>query len=314
MDDGVILVLTCLEDSSADMVISHLMARGAEVARFDPGIDFPANATLSARFGIDPPRGRLVTASRRVELERVRAVYYRRPTPYRTGGSSQVERFSGMQARFGLGGVLATLSCQYLSHPWTLAEAEHKPLQLMTAQRAGFVVPATLITNRVEDARAFAVEHGPIVYKPLRSTSYVDSNGDFCTIWTTLVDPADLDDSISQTAHLFQACVSKQADLRVTVVGERVFCIRIDSDLLDWRADYDRITYTVVDPPSGLAERCLAYLRCLDLRFGAFDFALTTDGPVFLECNANGQWGWIEDDTGLPISRAVADLLLEDSP
>ncbi|MFC7386296.1 hypothetical protein [Sphaerisporangium rhizosphaerae] len=200
-----------------------------------------------------------------------------------------------------------------MSHPWTLAEAEHKPLQLATAQRAGFIVPATLITNRVEDARAFAVQHGPIIYKPLRSTSYVDPNGDLCTIWTTLVDPAELDETVNHTAHLFQAYVTKHADLRVTVVGERVFCVQIDSDLLDWRADYDRLTYRVVDPPSGLGERCMTYLRCCDLRFGAFDFALTEDGPVFLECNPNGQWGWLEDQTGLPIARAVADLLLEDS-
>ncbi|GAA5764612.1 hypothetical protein [Streptosporangium roseum] len=50
------------------------------------------------------------------------------------------------------------------------------------------------------------------------------------------------------------------------------------------------------------------------LSFGAFDFGLTGDGiPVFLECNPNGQWGWLEDATGLPIAAAIAALLLEDS-
>ncbi|MGH3800408.1 MAG: hypothetical protein ACRDTD_09805 [Pseudonocardiaceae bacterium] len=28
-----------------------------------------------------------------------------------------------------------------------------------------------------------------------------------------------------------------------------------------------------------------------------------------LECNPNGQWAWIEDETGLPISSALADAL-----
>jgi glutathione synthase/RimK-type ligase-like ATP-grasp enzyme len=246
-----------------------------------------------------------------VELERVRAVYYRRPTPYQTGGPSQVEQFTGRETKFGLGGILATLPCRYVSHPWTLLAAEHKPLQLATAQRAGFTVPATLITNRLEDIRAFAAEHGQIIYKPLRGGPYTDANGRLCAIWTTPVDVTELDDTISQTAHLFQARVNKSADLRVTLVGRQVFCVRLDSDLLDWRADYDRITYTVIDPPAGLAESCLAFLNALGLQFGAFDFALTEDGPVFLECNPNGQWGWIEDETGLPIVRAIADLLLE---
>jgi hypothetical protein len=31
--------------------------------------------------------------------------------------------------------------------------------------------------------------------------------------------------------------------------------------------------------------------------------------PVFLEINTNGQWGWIEEHTGLPLTSAMADLL-----
>ncbi|GAA0916185.1 ATP-grasp ribosomal peptide maturase [Nonomuraea longicatena] len=312
MDDGVILVLTCLEDSSADMVIGHLIAQGAQVARFDPGIEFPSRAIVSSVFGAGPPRGRLVTATRQVDLERVRAVYYRRPTPYPTPPASQAATFVSREAKFGLGGILATLPCRYVSHPWTLLAAEHKPLQLSAAQRAGFAVPATLMTNDVEEARAFAAEHGQLVYKPLRGGSYTGADGEPCTIWTSPVQLGDLDDGIGHTIHQFQARVDKTADLRVTVAGGQVFCVRLDSRLLDWRADYEGITYTVIAPPAGLPDKCFAFLAELGLPFGAFDFALTEDGPVFLECNPNGQWGWIEDETGLPIARAIADLLLED--
>ena len=31
---------------------------------------------------------------------------------------------------------------------------------------------------------------------------------------------------------------------------------------------------------------------------------------VFLECNPNGQWGWIEDELNLPMSEALVDCLL----
>jgi len=30
---------------------------------------------------------------------------------------------------------------------------------------------------------------------------------------------------------------------------------------------------------------------------------------VFWDMNPNGQWGWIEELTGLPIARAIAELL-----
>ena len=52
-------------------------------------------------------------------------------------------------------------------------------------------------------------------------------------------------------------------------------------------------------------------LGILGLNFGAFDFTLTKDGELqFLEVNSNGQWGWLEECTGLPMRRALIDVLL----
>jgi D-alanine-D-alanine ligase-like ATP-grasp enzyme len=51
-------------------------------------------------------------------------------------------------------------------------------------------------------------------------------------------------------------------------------------------------------------------MNMLDLRFGALDFLVTPEGEwVFLEINPNGQWAWIEENTGLPITSAIADIL-----
>nr|WP_203950012.1 ATP-grasp ribosomal peptide maturase [Microbispora rosea] len=307
------LVLTCLDDPTADMVIAQLNKRGAHVARVDPGADFPSEASFTTRYDQGGHGGYLTTTSRHVDLDTVRAVYYRRPTPYLPDdASSQIERFAATQWRYGLGGVLASLPCRYVNHPWRILAAEHKPLQLVTALRVGFTIPPTLITSSLADTRAFLAEHERVIYKPLRLTEYTPG-GTPATIWATPVDPAALDETVTQAPHLFQQVVDKAADLRVTVAGNHVFCVRITSPLLDWRRDYDQISYALVDPPAGLAAACHAYLRELGLTFGAFDFALTADdAPVFLECNPNGQWGWLEEATGAPIAGAIADLLMED--
>jgi hypothetical protein len=48
----------------------------------------------------------------------------------------------------------------------------------------------------------------------------------------------------------------------------------------------------------------------LDLVYGALDFVVRPDGQwVFLEINAGGQYGWIEDETGAPLTGQLADLL-----
>lgn len=51
-------------------------------------------------------------------------------------------------------------------------------------------------------------------------------------------------------------------------------------------------------------------MQLMCLRFAAIDMIVTPEGDhVFLEANPNGQWAWIEDETGLPIAAAMADAL-----
>ncbi|MFC6933876.1 ATP-grasp ribosomal peptide maturase [Actinomadura yumaensis] len=305
------LVVTQPEDVTADIVVAGLNRRGVPVVRFDPS-EFPHSLAFSATFDGDGLRGSLTTATHHVDLSAVRSLYYRRPRGFTFPGlDGQESRFATLQARFGLGGVLASLpGCLYVNHPHAMADAEFKPAQLAVAAGLGFVVPKTLVTNEPDRARMFAAEHGPIIYKPLRACPY-RRDGRAQTVWVAEVDPAELDESIATTAHLFQTRVPAVGHLRVTAVGDRVFCVRIDSgDLLDWRYDYEVLTYTATDTPPGLADLIAAYLRRFDLVFGCFDFALRPDGTaVFLECNPNGQWAWLEDETHLPMTAALVDLL-----
>jgi hypothetical protein len=62
--------------------------------------------------------------------------------------------------------------------------------------------------------------------------------------------------------------------------------------------------------PGPLAAKCRAYLARFGLLFGAFDLGLTADGSLdFYECNSAEQWHWLEAETGLPMTAALADLL-----
>jgi glutathione synthase/RimK-type ligase-like ATP-grasp enzyme len=49
----------------------------------------------------------------------------------------------------------------------------------------------------------------------------------------------------------------------------------------------------------------------LGINFGCFDIIKSTKGEyVFLECNPNGQWLWIEKIIKIGIARALAHMLL----
>ncbi|GLW91608.1 hypothetical protein Aglo03_24240 [Actinokineospora globicatena] len=121
---------------------------------------------------------------------------------------------------------------------------------------------------------------------------------------------------VEATTHQFQRWVPKSHEARVIVVGDSVFAAAIQSGSaeahIDWRNDYQALTYRRVDPPTGVVAGVRGYCRDLGLVYGAFDFVVRPDGQwVFLECNAGGQYGWLEDAAGLPITTALADFLAD---
>ncbi|MEU5143270.1 ATP-grasp ribosomal peptide maturase [Streptomyces sp. NPDC021139] len=314
-----VLVVTALEDVTADWVIAALKERGVPVVRVDPA-DVGPHLAFGFRLGADGAvwSGLLRTESREVKLGEVGAVYHRRPTPFRDRFARlprQQREFAAAEARHGLGGVLHELrSALYVNHPAAVARAEFKPGQLQRFVEPGLRIPTTLVTNDVVAARDFAAEHPSVVCKTFRGLP-PGEDGSAGAIWTQRVHSDDFDDSLSVTAHLFQAEVPKVGDVRVTVVGRRVFAQRITAPrgAVDWRrGDWNDLVHAPVSVPAVVEAALYGYLAASGLVFGCFDFALTGDGSSpddwwAIECNPNGQWGWLPDAPA--ITQAFADIL-----
>jgi len=313
-----VLVLTQRFDPTADYVVNELTDRGVPVVRGDPG-DFPTQLTLAARLD-EGWIGTLRCGQRVLDLARVRSVYYRRPTVFRFDSamsSESVRRWAMNEARYGFGGVISTLR-GWLNHPAEISRAEYKPVQLDAAARAGLMVPPTLVTNDPTAMRDFASEVGQIVVKPLSGSGIVE-DGQTRVVYTTPVPEVDFGDAaVGLTAHLFQARIPKQYEVRLTVVDDRLFGTRIDAGSeaarVDWRTDPDSLQYSVTEVPARVRTGILTLMHKLKLRFCAADFIVTPDDQwVFLELNPNGQWAFVEDATGQPITAAIADALQEET-
>ncbi|MFF4378058.1 ATP-grasp ribosomal peptide maturase [Kitasatospora sp. NPDC001547] len=312
-DSRSVLVLTNAYDVTADVVLRLLADRRVPVVRLDPGTDLHAGASLTAAYRTGEQRGTLRTASREIDTTRIRSVWVRRPSPYEgpQGLSDQDRRFAAEQALWGAGGILTSLpGAHYLNHPWNNRAAEFKPGQLSTAQRCGFLVPSTVITNDPDEARAFATcQPAGVVYKPVWNTPYRVA-GRPHSVWVREVLGAEIADAVSVCPHMFQAKVGKAFDVRVTAIGGRLYGIRIDSPDLDWRYRQELMTCTPIEVPRSVSRPITAYLAELRLGYGAFDFAVTAVGDwYFLECNPNGQWAWQPTETTTAIAHAIADQL-----
>jgi ATP-grasp ribosomal peptide maturase len=315
-----VLVLTEPGDTTADLVVKELDHRSARVFRMDAA-EFPLSLQVSARFD-GGWRGEISGADGSVDLRDIRSVYVRRPTEFVFPASmtDAENRFAAREARRGIGGLLMSLPCSWVNHPSKVADAEYKPFQLAIAAACGLSVPRTVVTNVPGDAgehRAFL--GAPVVYKTLASAVVPDGQRP-SIIYTTEVSVVDMADSrVALTAHQFQARIPKTRDVRATVVGNHVFAATIVStsepgtELLDWRSDYAALRYEPVILPQEVASSLLRMIERLGLSFAAADFVVTAeDEHYFVDLNPNGQWGWIQEATGLPIAAAIAAELTGD--
>ncbi|MDM4719798.1 ATP-grasp ribosomal peptide maturase [Micromonospora sp. WMMA1363] len=315
-DERTVLVLTQPYDVTADYVVAELAARDVPIFRCDPG-DFPRTLTLVAQSG-GGWRGSLRLPGRRAALHDLGCAYYRRPTAFELPAhlTDEERRWATREARMGLGGVLAAHPL-WLNHPHDIARAEYKPVQLAAAGTVGLSAPPTLITNEPAAAERFVREHGGAVVKPLGSGVIAEA-GTAKLIYTNRVCAEEIDHTVAGTAHLFQQQVDKAYEVRLTVVDDAWFAVRIDGASqatgLDWRTDYDALSYSVVTVPEAIRAAVSRLLARLRLRFGALDFIVTPhDEWIFLEINPNGQWAWLQDATGLPIAAAIADALTKET-
>lgn len=191
--------------------------------------------------------------------------------------------------------------------------------QLRLAQSLGLRVPRSIITNDpVEAERFFESCPGGVICKPmLMGSHYIE--GAHHVAYTRRVGPGEfaaLKATIALCPTYLQEAIAKDHELRVTIIGDRLFNCRIDSQGVegaeqDWRAvDTIKLPHRIEPLRADVDAALRAYLKRCGLRFGAFDLIVTPEGDhVFLELNPNGQWYWVELATQAPMAEAMADLL-----
>ncbi|MEV7289651.1 ATP-grasp ribosomal peptide maturase [Streptomyces sp. NPDC093252] len=306
-----VLILTSEQDVTADMVVVHLNASGVPVVRLDPA-DLTGGVALSGEYVHGAFRGHLWSAGRLVSMDGLRSVWIRRPgTPAtRVPEPSDWLTEESSQALYGM---LRSLDVHWMNHPDASRRARHKPWQLRLAQRSGLPVPATLITTFPQAARDFADRFPDLVVKPVSGAHPQEPPR---AVPTSRVAPGTDFAAVAFGPTLLQRRVTKQADIRLTVVGERMLAARkpvppdADPDEVDVRFAASNGPWQQTAVPPRIADGVRTYLREAELSYGAFDFAEDGDGTWwFLECNQSGQFGFVEVDTGQPIARTIAEWL-----
>ncbi|MFE0515219.1 ATP-grasp ribosomal peptide maturase [Streptomyces sp. NPDC058964] len=299
-----VLILTSEEDVTADMVVTELHEMGTPVVRLDPA-DLPDKAVLSAHYTHGHFDGHLSVNGHVLSMDGLRSVWVRRPGEP-AAHATHPSAWLTAETRQALFGMLFSTTTRWMNHPRNADRARLKPWQLKMANLSGFAVPPTVFTTAPHLARQFAEEHQDVVVK---SASGPPPGDPGLALPTTLIGPDADFSAVAAGPALLQRYIPKRADIRLTCVGTRLFAARKTAGpgQVDGRYGDTEHTWEAVPVPKPIGRSAHEYLALAGLAYAAFDFAEDEEGAWwFLECNQGGQFGFVELETGQPVSEAVA--------
>ncbi|MBM3230183.1 hypothetical protein FJZ22_00815 [Candidatus Pacearchaeota archaeon] len=217
-------------------------------------------------------------------------------------------------------GLLMTHSGKVVNRPQNHFYANSKLHQIKFALERGMLVPDTIVTTDPADLENFYREHmGNICFK-LQKGAVIRTPEGNKVVYTNKVTEAQMRNSALVSSHpsLFQEYIEKEFEIRIiatdtTTTGIAIHSQDSERSKIDYRRyDFENVTYQQVELPKKVKEFCATMLMHYGLHFGAFDFIYSKDKKYyFLELNPNGQWLWLEEQSGYNVTSEVTNNLVE---
>ena len=312
-----LLILTDRFDSHADTVVAKLKAEDILFYRFNLDVESLKETYVSFRNGL----WKIRTESGPITSDQFTCVWCRRSFVELT---LEEQNDSSVDFKIWKNEWNSTLTGFYnsiKSLPWLTPlrkayKGENKYYQMELAERVGFKMPETLITNDKEEVSNFLRTHPRSLFKLMSQEMYDMGEEGFKGLYTNIITIRDLENfgETEENPIVLQEYIEKDFEVRYTKVNRQGFACKIESQMSekaksDWRRyDIAHTPHSKMTVPADVEKKVDALLDVLGLEFGALDFIVTPSGEwYFLEINCMGQWLWIEQLTGLPISNAIVD-------
>lgn len=295
-----ILIITCSYDKTIDYIIEKNKYR-ANFFRFNVDLFADYGITISNSYWEISYRNNTINSNTTL------SIYYRKPTfPDTSDFAPEYRRIINSDILAIIDGLANSFSGVVLTKPYLLRQAENKIFQLIYAKSHSILMPKSFIGNNdywkcINDQR---------IIKPI-SVGKIETSSGIAIIQTNLMHENDSYDSPELTPVYIQEYIKKSFEVRITVVDDDFFAVKIVSDnMIDWRAGNNN-QYEIIDIPIEIKKCIKMMMKDFQLRFGAIDYIVDVDGKwYFLEINPNGQWQWLECILGLSISDSIMNMLL----
>lgn len=319
-----ILIITHTEDNECvERVSEFIRNNNAEVVRFD--VDkYPLKSTLTSKFENNEWKIILNDEGKFSNLEDISAIWFRRAYNFGRGLNEVLEK-KFLSAAMGevrqtLMGFIESVPVYSLGKTGLYRRMDSKEEQLKVAQRLGLNIPETCITNNPEEAKKFVLSHKNGAIAKMQSAFAIYEDGVENVVFTNLITEKNLEevDDLVYCPMKFQEKLEKQKELRITIVGRKIFAFEIDSQQMETsKIDWRKEGITLIDQwkpyqlPKDIEEKLLKLLDFYNTDYGAIDMIVTPENKYyFIEINSAGEFFWLDLRTeGNQISKEIADLL-----
>jgi hypothetical protein len=184
--------------------------------------------------------------------------------------------------------------------------------QRLVAQGCRVAVPRTVVATDPAAAAEFLGQPRRLVVKALDQHFVEASPGRLSGVFPVVVNARELPSAPRPGPPVIvQEYVEHDAELRVYYVDGRVHGFEVGKEAAadPWLAA-DRVTVRPAELSETVVTTTTTLAQGLSLRYGAFDFLLQGDRPVFLEVNPDGDWLWAEAKARTAVvTQAVAHML-----
>jgi len=298
-----ILIYGQMADPPLSSTVEALQEAGVEYILLEQAV--LDQTTLHVDAGPGGVSGTLVAAGQKIPLESLHSVYARPLEPPRNRWSTTDTRHA-RALHEQLFEWLDVSSALVVNRPRAMQANGSKPLQIQLIAEAGFQVPETLVTSSSEEVRDFWQRHGRVVYKSASGVRSIVQELDEHSAARL--------DKLSALPAQFQEFVPG-VDVRVHVVGDLAFAAEIVGTGIDYRYSERQgghTTLAATELPLELVQRCVSLSRSMGLPLSGIDLRRRSDGTyVCFEVNPMPAYSYFEAHTGLPISRALCELLVK---
>lgn len=313
-----ILIVTKTNDLTADYVLNKMIKRKIKYLRLNSD-EFAYN-NFALCFATENDFSLLFTG-KKIGSEEVKSIWLRRiinPDISRFNIENDDARiFAAQEYDFSLRWVVGCFNCLVVDREDNLIRARNKFLQLKVAREVGFVIPETLVTNDAAQAKEFIAIHKEAIIKSIAGYGKRLSDG-FEAVYTNRITPQIVSkfDLLKFAPICLQEYIEKKFELRVTIIKDKIFACKIDSQekaetKIDWRRGGEDLKHTAYVLDNVVSEKLKQIMKFFQINFAAFDLIVTPkDEIVFLEMNPSGQFVWIEELTGMPIADTLIDCLI----